>query len=52
VKDYEQAARSYNYAKSIQIIGYLREYDLRSKGVDSLTDHGELLRELMFKILH
>lgn len=52
VKDYEQAARSYNYAKSIQIIGYLRDYDLRSKGVDSMTDHGELLRELMFKILH
>lgn len=52
VKDYEQAARSYNYAKSVQIIGYLREYDLKSKGVDSITDHGELLRELMFKILH
>ena len=29
VKDYEQAARSYNYGKTMQIISYLREYDLK-----------------------
>jgi len=52
VKDYEQAARSYNYQKTMQIIHYLREYDLKSKGVDSNTDHGGLMKELMFKILH
>ncbi|MDB5016161.1 MAG: polymerase subunit delta [Mucilaginibacter sp.] len=52
VKDYEQAARSYNYGKTMQIISYLREYDLKSKGVDSMTDHGGLMKELVFKILH
>ncbi|HWZ14074.1 MAG TPA: DNA polymerase III subunit delta [Mucilaginibacter sp.] len=52
VKDYEQAARSYNYGKTIQIISYLREYDVKSKGVDSTTDHGGLMKELVFKILH
>jgi DNA polymerase-3 subunit delta len=52
VKDYEQAARSYNYGKTMQIISYLREYDLKSKGVDSTTDHGGLMKELLFKILH
>jgi DNA polymerase-3 subunit delta len=52
IKDYEQAARSYNYGKTMQIIGYLREYDVKSKGVDSTTDHGGLMKELMFKILH
>jgi DNA polymerase-3 subunit delta len=52
VKDYEAAARSFPYGKAMQIISYLREYDLKSKGVDSLTDHGGLMRELMFKILH
>jgi DNA polymerase-3 subunit delta len=52
VKDYEQAARSYNYGKTMQIIGYLREYDVKSKGVESNTDHGGLMKELMFKILH
>jgi DNA polymerase-3 subunit delta len=52
IKDYEQAARSYNYGKTMQIISYLREYDLKSKGVDSNAPHGELMKELMFKILH
>ena len=52
VKDYEQAARSYNYGKTMQIISCLREYDLKTKGVDSTAGHGELMKELMFKILH
>lgn len=52
IKDYEQAARSYNYPKTMQIIHYLREYDVKSKGVESNTDHGGLMKELMFKILH
>ena len=52
VKDYEQAGRSYNYPKTMQIISYLREYDLKSKGVESNAPHGELMKELMFKILH
>ena len=52
IKDYEQAARSYNYGKTMQIISYLRECDVKSKGVDSNTDHGGLMKELMFKILH
>lgn len=54
VKDYETAARSYTINKTFAIISLLREYDLKSKGVDStgnVTD-GELLKELMFKILH
>jgi DNA polymerase III subunit delta len=52
VKDYEQAARNYNFSKTMQIIGLLREYDLKSKGVESNLPPGELMRELMFKILH
>jgi len=52
VKDYEQAARSYPHVKTMQIISYLREYDVKSKGVESNTDHGGLMKELMFKILH
>jgi DNA polymerase-3 subunit delta len=52
VKDYEQAARSYDYGKTMRIISYLREYDLKSKGVDSNAGDGALLKELMFKILH
>jgi DNA polymerase-3 subunit delta len=52
VKDYEQAARSYDYGKTMRIISYLREYDLKSKGVDSNAEDGALMKELMFKILH
>ncbi|HEY4196344.1 MAG TPA: DNA polymerase III subunit delta [Mucilaginibacter sp.] len=52
LKDYELAARSYNYGKSMQVISLLREYDLKSKGVDSNAGNGELMKELMFKILH
>lgn len=53
VKDYEAAARLYNGARVIHIIGLLRTYDARSKGFeDPGTEEGELLRELVYKILH
>lgn len=52
VKDYELAGRNYSYQKTMQVISYLREYDLKSKGVESNAPHGELMKELMFKILH
>lgn len=53
VSDYETAARSYTPDLCVRNIGYLREYDNRSKGVmNASTDHGDLIRELVFKILH
>ncbi|WP_261382200.1 DNA polymerase III subunit delta [Mucilaginibacter achroorhodeus] len=52
LKDYEQAARGYNLAKTFQVISCLREYDLKSKGLDSNTDHGGLMKELVYKIMH
>ena len=53
IGDYEIAAKNYSLEKLKRIFGYLREYDLKSKGVDrgSATE-GELLKELVFKILH
>ncbi|HNR47644.1 MAG TPA: DNA polymerase III subunit delta [Bacteroidia bacterium] len=54
VKEYIQAARYYPAAKLEQIIGWLREYDLKSKGVGSSdqVSEGDLMKELVFKILH
>lgn len=54
VKDYEQAAKSFNLSRTFDVISLLREYDLKTKGVDSTgnTEDGELLKELVFKILH
>lgn len=53
VGDYEKAARQYNPKKTVEIISLLREYDLKSKGYNNVsTSHGELLKELVYKILH
>jgi len=53
VGDYEKAAKNYNPKKTVEIISMLREYDLKSKGYRNVsTSHGELLKELVFKILH
>lgn len=53
VKDYVMAAKNYNGRKVVQAISLLREYDMKSKGFESAsTDGGELLTELVFKIMH
>ncbi|MFC2090761.1 DNA polymerase III subunit delta [Bacteroidota bacterium] len=53
VKDYVEAARNYNANKVIQIIGILREYDLKSKGYKGVSlAPGDLLKEMVFKIIH
>ena len=53
ISDYEKAARNYGIGKLKTIISDLREYDLKSKGLDNVTtSEGELLKELVFKILH
>jgi DNA polymerase-3 subunit delta len=52
-REYIQAMRMYSGVKVMQIIGEIRYCDAKSKGVGntSMTD-GELLKELVFKILH
>ena len=53
VDEYINAAKNYPFAKTEQIISTLREYDLKSKGVNNNgTSEGDLLRELVYKILH
>lgn len=53
VDGYAKAAQNYNSAKLKQIFTYLKECDLKSKGVNnSGVTYGELLKELVFKILH
>lgn len=53
VKEYQVAANNYNIKKAVKVIEYLREYDLKSKGVNNTsTTHGDLLKELVFKIIH
>jgi DNA polymerase III subunit delta len=53
VKEYENSASKYNVAKTVKIISLLRTYDMKSKGYgDPGTDPGELLKELVYRILH
>jgi DNA polymerase-3 subunit delta len=53
VKEYHNAARHFSREKLMQIFSLLREYDLKSKGVDNNSaSDGELMKELIFKIMH
>ncbi len=53
VKDYQAAARNFNGWKTMEIISLLRTYDAKSKGVGNASaSDGELLKELVYKILH
>ncbi|MFO7923235.1 MAG: DNA polymerase III subunit delta [Bacteroidales bacterium] len=53
VHEYEQAAKKYNPRQTAGIISLLREYDMRSKGYGNVSaSEGDLLKELIFKILH
>ncbi|MDL2215340.1 DNA polymerase III subunit delta [Dysgonomonas sp. OttesenSCG-928-M03] len=52
-RDYVTALKKYNAFKSMEIISLLRTYDAKGKGVDNTsTSDGELLRELLFKMMH
>lgn len=52
-RDYMVAMRKYNGVKTMQIVGEIRYADAKSKGVNNpSTNDGDILRELVFKILH
>lgn len=54
IKKIIAASRKYNPTKLYEIIGILREYDMKGKGmgVSTTVDRGELLKEMIYKILH
>ncbi len=53
VKDYEASIRVYSLGKTVECVSLLREYDMRSKGFNNTsTTHEELLRELLYKLMH
>jgi len=52
VDEYFLAARNYPMRKVAQVIAFLREADIKSKGVGAHQSHKDILKELLFKILH
>jgi len=52
MRDYETGARTFSKWKTVQVISHLREYDLKSKGVNAYNlEPRDLWRELVYKIL-
>ncbi|MEN8704473.1 MAG: DNA polymerase III subunit delta [Polaribacter sp.] len=52
VEDYFLASRNYPMRKVAQIIAFLRDADVKSKGVGANQTQGDILKELIFKVLH
>jgi len=52
VSDYSVAAKNYPMRKVSQVIGLLRDADVKSKGVGANLPAGDILKELLFKIIH
>lgn len=55
LKEYKLAANHYSLTQVTGVIGLLRQYDLRAKGVDNDTtsnDETALMKELFWQILH
>ncbi|MBN1415051.1 MAG: DNA polymerase III subunit delta [Bacteroidales bacterium] len=51
-REYKLAAQNYPMNKVMSIISMLREYDLKSKGSGSMASEGDLLKELIYRIMH
>ena len=53
VRDYATAARRFSAGKTFAIIGYFRDIDARSKGINNPSaKDADLWKELIYKILH
>ncbi|HLO90947.1 MAG TPA: DNA polymerase III subunit delta [Lentimicrobium sp.] len=52
-RDYVKASGNYSFEKLNSVISILREFDLKSKGVDIGSIQGpDLMKEMVFRILH
>ena len=52
VDEYFLAARNYPIQKVTSVLSFLRDADMKSKGVGANQKEGDILKELLFKILH
>ena len=51
LKDYQAASKIYPMKKVSQNIAFIREIDLKGKGVNGTLTHDDLLKELLIKVL-
>lgn len=50
LNEFKTAMRNYNAMQSVNAIHYLREFDTKSKGIDSQLNEYDLMTELLFKL--
>ncbi|MDE6866989.1 MAG: DNA polymerase III subunit delta [Muribaculaceae bacterium] len=51
LKEVKEGIRFYNPRQAINSIHYIREFDTKSKGIESYQNEYDLLKELIFKII-
>ena len=52
VEEYTRAASYYPVGKIVSIVSFLREADIKSKGMGGTYEEGDIYKELIFKIMH
>ncbi|MBO7132861.1 MAG: DNA polymerase III subunit delta [Bacteroidales bacterium] len=52
VDEYKTAASYYPVAKILRIVSFLREADIKSKGMGGTYTDGDIYKELIYKIMH
>ena len=52
LKEYAIASNNYQTGKVLNNLQYIHQADLQAKGVDSVSKDSEILKELVFKIMH
>ncbi|MBK8426413.1 MAG: hypothetical protein IPL27_10810 [Lewinellaceae bacterium] len=55
LKEYKMAANNFSPSQTVAVLSLLKEYDLRSKGVNNdntSTDEEALMKEMFWRMLH
>jgi len=52
LKEYAVASNNYNTTKILSNLQYIHQADLYAKGIDSARKDSEILKELIFKLMH
>ncbi|MCS7004534.1 MAG: DNA polymerase III subunit delta [Cytophagales bacterium] len=52
VSEYQMASQNYSLDKTLQVISWIQQADLQVKGIDSVVDETQVMKELLYKILH
>lgn len=52
LENYKKASRHYNLNKVLKVFEIFRDYDMKAKGYDNVTNEDELIKEMILKIVY